>query len=603
MCSYLQNLAEFVLLPDMKKTHLRLPRLSPSLLLQPFVPIVSFPSYFELMYSFASKLELLCREAGLKRYHDLQQLATHPLSPLSRHADINPGILDKITAVVVENLQSLARASTSEGFVLLLLHLYPLFQYPETSFEMIQSHLDTLGKFLSHVQMDRLFKGVLLHFFDSPLEPHQQGYLLSRSMADFLIRRFGLHIFLGKFLEFFLEAVLEPARLSTKGAGVRKNIFRLKESESILTLIPSDLGQSLQYDDHKRQSHVSDFTFSVDLSETGVYNSDREYSSGESDNEFVPEASLLAQPGMVLGSLGMSMEEGEGEREKRDDEGQSLQHHRMMLLPQSSIAESTESTLTGLRSRVHGNEATPETGSLHGETELDRELGSSQKTLRIDTTSFKASLDSPTNSSVTTMNLGSPSLEDSFQSCTSNSRTSPFSRNTLPQGSGTTGASTVSCIQANEFFTSETGEEREGGRMEGKGRGLENGNEGKRESGGEGGGVCEGEEEEELVDKMTEDRSNPQLMAINQQIAEIAGDCLCWLQRRLGPLLATRHIINPLLNGMHRCFTGILDCGGRGAVVLKCLSSMAELFGDNILLKMYLPRVEDWVGVSHDRYM
>lgn len=588
--SYLQNLAEFVLLSDMKKTLMEhLPHLSPSLLLQPFIPVVSFPSYFERVYSFASNLELLCREAGLRKYHESQQLARKPQSLLSSHcADFDPSVFDKIMALVVENLQSLLRATQGEGFILLLLHLYPLFQYPETGFEMMQSHLDTLGRFMSHTQMDRLFTSILLHFFDRPLEPHQQGYLLSRSMADFLIRHFGLRIFLVKYLEFFLEAVLEPARLMTKGTGVRKSVFRLKESESVLTLIPTDLGQSLQYDENKRQERQAQLTFSVDLSEMGGYCSDREYSSGESDSDYQPDTSLLARSGMVLGSIGVSpdlQEEGEKRGEKgyvKEGDEQSGQQRKMS---QSSTAENLESAQAE-KSQVRGNETLPLSSSLPGETEADKEYNGSRNTIRIDTTSsaFRTSLDSPCDSEATT-NLQSPTIEDSFKSCASSSS---FSKHSSFGGRLSSHSMGGSVSQGGGFSVSVEGQLEEGGTV---GRGEE-----RRESVGEG-------EEEQLPNKArTEARNDPEMMAINGQIAEVAGDCLCWLQRRLGPLLATRHIIIPLLNGMHRCFTGILDRGDREAVVLKCLSAMAELYGDNVLLKLYIPQVEGWVSVCHIVY-
>lgn len=589
-CSYLQNLADFVLLSDIKKSlteHLKLPHLSPSLLLQPFIPIVSFPSYFDCVYSFASNLELLCREAGLRKYHESQQLASRlrPL-PSSHCARFDSTVFDKIMALVVENLQSLLRATQGEGFILLLLHLYPLFQYPETGFEMMQLHLNTLGRFMSHMQMDRLFTSILLQFFDSPLEPHQQGYLLSRSMADFLIRYLGLHIFLVKYLEFFLEAVLEPARLMTKGTGVRKNVFRLKESESVLTLIPTDMGQSLQYDEHNRQAQLN---FSVDLSEVGGYNSDREYSSGESDGDYLPETSLLARSGMVLGSLGMSPDIQE-EGERRGDGGHTKEDHEQITqqrkLSQSSAAENLESSQAE-KSQVRGNETLPVSSSLPRETEVDKD---SRNTIRIDTTSStsrRTSLDSPCDLEVTT-NLESPSIEGSFKSCLSNSHSSSFSKHSLFGGRLSSGSMGASVSQGSGFSVSV--EEELGG-------------EGTVEMGEERrGSVGEGEEEQLPNKTRTEARNDPEMMAINQQIAGVAGDCLCWLQRRLGPLLATQHIITPLLNGMHRCFTGILDRGDRETVVLKCLSSMAELYGDGVLLKLYLPQVEGWVGVCQILY-
>ena len=58
--------------------------------------------------------------------------------------------------------------------------------------------------------------------------------------------------------------------------------------------------------------------------------------------------------------------------------------------------------------------------------------------------------------------------------------------------------------------------------------------------------------------------SDPVTLAINAQIAEVAADCVCWLMRRLGPLLSTQHIIRPLLDGLHRC---VCVCGGRGEVI------------------------------------
>ena len=574
----------------MKRTlsdHFALPRLSPSLLLQPFVPVVPFPPYFEQVYAFASALELLCRDAGLKKYHESKQLAIKPLSPPSPlHNNLKVGILDKIMTLVTENLQLLVRAAQGEGFVLLLLHLYPLFQFPETSFEMIQMHLDTLGTFMSHVQMYRLFMSVILHFFDSPLEPHQQGFLFSRSTTDFLIRRFGLHTFLGKFLEFFLEAVLEPNRLSTKGTSTHKNIRCLKESESVLTLLQStELGHSLNYDEQKQQSRVSDFTFSVDLS--GGYNSDQEYSSGESENEFVPESSLLARTGMMLGMSMGGIEEQEEEGEERESRGEeegrgSVQKHsRFMILPQLSSGGRETPDSAQLEQQTLHTDKIKELAAAGADSgaEVNKELDSLQNTLKVDTTSseFKPLLDSPTDS--TNVN-GLVGLEDSIPSQNSISHDSLLSKTTPLQQHGRL-SETVSSIhhaaQTNIFPASV---EREGKQ---------------RESGGEG---ERGEDEEDLAEKMIETSGNddPEVAAINQQIAGVAGDSLCWLMRRLGPLLATHHIVSPLLNGMHHCFTGTINHHGRESEVLRCLQSMAELYGDGILLKLYLPRVEGWVS-------
>lgn len=52
--------------------------------------------------------------------------------------------------------------------------------------------------------------------------------------------------------------------------------------------------------------------------------------------------------------------------------------------------------------------------------------------------------------------------------------------------------------------------------------------------------------------------SDPLTLAVNAQIADMAADSLCWLIRRLGPLLATQHIVRPLLDGLHRWVEGSL---------------------------------------------
>ncbi len=46
---------------------------------------------------------------------------------------------------------------------------------------------------------------------------------------------------------------------------------------------------------------------------------------------------------------------------------------------------------------------------------------------------------------------------------------------------------------------------------------------------------------------------DPVDVGINARIAQLAADSVCWLMRRLGPILATQHVVKPLLDGLHRC--------------------------------------------------
>ena len=614
---------EVVLVPDTRRgaspSHLSLPHLTPSLLLQPFLPVVSFPAYFDNLHTFASSLELLSQQAGLNKYQDSSpKPLISPMKP-TPGGELDPEIVTKIMEAVLENLNTLVGSTAhGEGFVLLLLHLYPLFQYPQTSFEMVQTHLDTLGRHMSHAQMHRLFAGVLVHFFDTTLQPHQQGYLLSRLTADFLIRRFGLCIFLSKFLEFFLEAVLEPDRLSTRGAtatGTRKSVFRLKESESILGLqqkLSEVLPQSsLQYDEQKRQSHASDFTFSVDLSETAggtEYQSEGETSSGgDSEGELHPEASLLARSGVVLGSVTSAMYDIREEEEEDRDKGERVEGPRdrgegslrMMLLPQLSLGGQDTHDGQEQRKPQRSNSKTARELST-GDAEADREQESSQGTDRIhkssSTSLLTASLDSPvaTSGNTSTLNGELPTLEDSLPTFTTDSHSDPLS-------SRSTATNDVESVRA-QAGGEESARVHAGGR-EGGDFHVGGGREGwegqfKEAEGEEEGTVArEVEEEEESSEKKTSElRNDPETTAINQRIAEVAGDTLCWLLRRLGPLLATCHVVSPLLNGIHRSFSGIVGRPAHHGPVLSCLTHMAVLYGEKVLVKLYLPRVEGWVS-------
>ena len=195
---------------------------------------------------------------------------------------------------------------SNEGFRLLLLHLFPFFVYPDTSFDAVFSILDPLAQRMSRRNVERLFSLSVIRLFDTATEPHQRGQLLCRTTADLLIRRFGLSSFLTRFLGFFLEAVLEPFRASTSKPSTAKrvnaNIMRM-QSQSVLTLVTSDKA----FDDIRGgRGRNADLSFSLALSDAHHgYDSDKDDSSDESDGEMLPEASILAKSGMYLPSFSL----------------------------------------------------------------------------------------------------------------------------------------------------------------------------------------------------------------------------------------------------------------------------------------------------------
>jgi len=96
-------------------------------------------------------------------------------------------------------------------------------------------------------------------------------------------------------------------------------------------------------------------------------------------------------------------------------------------------------------------------------------------------------------------------------------------------------------------------------------------------------------------DDKDEDRDvgSVQLSNMDIMLAEVAVDSLRWLIHRLGPLLSSRYIIRPLLDGLYRCFTS--QHSDQEVAVLKCLSHFASTYGPPVVKKMYIPHAESLV--------
>ena len=128
LSSYLLNLAEFVLCPDIDNSpvfdDLRLSTLSANLLLQSFIPIVSFPTYFEPLYKFVYNLEQLCRDSLLANRDTKELVIQKARGSVSNHT-LPPSDLNLIVSFISDNLESVLGVVNNEGFTLLLLHLIP----------------------------------------------------------------------------------------------------------------------------------------------------------------------------------------------------------------------------------------------------------------------------------------------------------------------------------------------------------------------------------------------------------------------------------------------------------------------------------------------
>lgn len=588
MCfhSYLSYLADLVLCPEQpgglpsSSSELKLPSLTSSILLQPFLPVVLFPSYFQQLYKFTFHLEQLCHQQGVDYgTMDLQRL-THMGLQLKKDTPQHKDF-DQVFAYISERLEHLLEAVTDEGFPLLLMHLFPFFQYPDTSFDAVYSFLSPLAKHMSRWSVQRIFTAVVTRLFDTAVEPHHRGQLFSRTTADLILRRFGLSTFLNRFLGFLIEAVIEPLRISSKsghsGKRINSNIVRLK-SQSVLTLMTSDLLQSQVYPrgEGDGPDMSASLSYSLALNQPS-YDSDKEYSSSDSEDD-VAESSLLAKSSMLS---------GEGEMEG------GVAHSPLVMTSQSAVSVEPEALASGYRVPPPLAE-----GGVAGEGEhltmrVDKEdsvsrysvLGSvppsqeQQKERMLATTPYQDSL-SVSSQFDPTQSISSQFSEDSFASdihFTSSLQVTPHhminGEHMVKNQFGKQMSLPVGMRLGQPLLPSVVGEESDG---------------------------TIDEDRDDVGDADTLDGDStcscdPQALAVNLHVSEVAADCLAWLLRRLGPLLASQHIISPLIDNLHRCFSGILQLKGKEVAALRCLSSYAECYGETVVMKMYVPHAESMV--------
>ena len=501
-------------------------------------------------------------------------------------------------------------------------------------FEAVYALLDPLARRLSRKNVERLFSCVLVRLFDSATEPHQRAQLLSRTTADLILKRFSLKTFLERFLGFYIDAVIEPARaLSRIGATKRHgtNIVRLPSQSS--TLMASDILHSQAFEDVSRErerGRKTDFSFSLALSETPAlvdYDSDKDSSTDDSDDyddedDYSADMSLLVKTDMgrapsALSSIAEAATDGVGMTSS-------------LPLMSAMLGNQHENTTAGISEGYSPTKVSPDQGLTIGEggisevvckigaeggglTELsasaavaDRvevgnvttsgerfktnekvdskiQLADSVSTHSQNEHSSVASPKSPIRKghsySFNSVFSEDPNDPQVVADSATNAHTSSTSSTTIPANdeplSNVGEPSLLVCgrkrlhSQLEEPFPDEDYEE----------------------------------DEVENADAASTCSMDPQTMAVNSYLSEVAADCVSWLMRRLGPLLATQHIARPLVESLHRCFLGVINSKGRETSAVKCLSSFAEYYGETVILRFYVPHAENLVSTFPLQYI
>ena len=582
---------------------LPLPSLSASLLLQPFLPIISFPSYFSKLHAFTSDLERHCRGRGV----DYATVNIMRLSSqgLALRKGVSSADLEPILNFISEKLESLLEVVSEEGFPLLLLHLFPFFQYPQSSFDAVYSFLPLLTQHMSRRSVGRVFSSVIIRLFDTATEPHHRGQLYSRTTSDLILKRFGLTVYLNRFLGFLIEAVLEPLRQTSKTSSNKRhnsNIVRLK-SQSVMTLMASSDGLPSQtFSSPDPRDLSTNLSYSMGVSDHAYNDSDKDYSSSEDseseecDSGGMTECSLLAKSSILSGG------EGRGETMAANDAMNISQSPLVMAAERAAIASSSSSgsgsgkwqsdreAWQGIDHPLAESLSSPEakdgrhrTGSVEDTLPVLSEEQQQLLSLQDSVALGGSSKYDPTQSLISSMSEDSLGNEIKFSSLPPSALGGMVGQRDRVPPTFPGGLQLSLPLRTSSYDRFSGSGSREGSMVNMGSNGEE-----------EEEGVANNEEAGEIPEDCQSDE-DPGVRAINLRVSKIAGDCLCWLLRRLGPILATKHIVQPLIERLHCCFTGIVDRKGKEVAALRCLASFAECYGDVVVLRMYLPHAENMV--------
>ena len=533
-CSYLRGFADLIFSDDSQVGSLVpsvLPALSAALLLQQFVSLVPFPSYFAPLHSLLSELESGAQKAGLAS----PNLRRKSLDSVEADDNVSDSVSPTtIVTVLAEKVASMYPLLDRDGMNLLLLYVFPLFDHPSTCFDAAFNLFDTLSEYLTQRHLQKILVPSFLFMFDTFDKPSHRCQILSRLMADKLMKRFGFFIFLVRFLPCIIEAMIEPMannnvanKKSTpktveKQDGVDSpNTKELKTSAQIHqpTLgraASSSLALNFTWDDH-------------------VYEFDQEDDddSGSETELSFPEASLLV--GMNTAVFD-PIPDGE-----QNNSLPTVQEVSLSPLLEEEVHVPTEALMNKRSLSEPPEPRLPVTNPFQSPEKRHAVPGTINPSPHPLDHSPKAKYIPPDLMGSTVQRT----IIDSTQSCFP----SVPVLHVPPPSDG-------ECIMVQEEKPAEEGES--------------------------------------LSRSSSDIPTDPRTQAISSQISGVASDCIIWLNWRLGPLIATRHIAHQLLENIHRCFTNIVHIEERRSAqdVLRCLASLVEYYGQGVMLQLYLPYIK-----------
>ena len=432
----------------------------------------------------------------------------------------------------------LIRLADGQGLEMLLTHLIAFFELPFLRVEMVGCLFEHVTQYLSRATMVRYFLPLIQSLYDTPSQPHAYGIILHRPFLHYLMNRFGLAIFIRYCLPYLRDAVIDPS--SARFPYLQQRPIGLLDRESC---------DGRQVRSKSKVKERESLAFSLNLG-------DRALPSTPPPSPVVDESDVE--------------EEEEGDTYQEDSVGQE----RFSILLQAEIHEKIETTslhvsdASNLPQGLTPFELFPEEPEFpSGAPNLSEEDGhlpslrgrapsqtssASQQTLMNEEDRRKP------RSPVAALSRGvDPMLSDPVQK-KSTSLDSPIHLESGPEDTQV----------PPEDSLSHTGTD-EGENEEQKGPELSY----------------------EALTSDVDDR----MKEVCDFLSRVALDSLQWLVQLLGPVLTTRHIAQPLLDSLPRSFLSCVQGRVPSVPAVECLSHIGLVYGDPVVMSLYLPQVQKWV--------
>ena len=534
--SFISSLVEYVFAHLGKATgptSLGLPGHSAPLVLQQLVPVFCYPAYFPALYQFLAGLveEKRCLSCKLSTAMRSEGAITVPHVSSMKAIDY-----------VCRNWSRLVCLADGQGLEILLTHLITFFELPFLRVEMVGCLFEDVTQYLSKATMVKHFLPLVQSLYDTPSQPHAYGVILHRPFLHCLINRFGLHIFVRYCLPYLRDAVIDPSSARLPYLQQRP-----------ISLIDRERCGGQQARNNSKVKEREALTFSISL--------------GGRAQPSTPPPSPATD--------GSDEEEDEGDMYQLEgSDGQEVYKDYSLLL-QAEIREKTENT----------------SPHVSNESSLPQSL-----------TPFELFTDEP----IFSNQAPTPSEEDGYLSTF---------RKRAPSQTSTGSQQTLMNEEDRRKLNSSVVALSRGVDPQPPSEPMEKGNTSLDSPTPPGGvpedtqlfskdnlshtGIDEGKSEEqkgpELSHEALTNDVDDRMKEVCDFLSRVALDSLQWLVQLLSPVLTSRHIAQPLLESLPRSFTSCLRGRTTGVPAIECLSQIVLIYGDPVVMKLYLPQVQKWV--------